>query len=335
MNKFMFVCCFIACGMGMMSFFASIGCSPKMDPKAKEQPYKHVADFLELSNATCVVTEETASISNAEHTFVFHRNQSTVLVDQTLYYLHHPIVKDTIDTRDLELLRDAIVRPFERKHRLMVMLDAGHGGKDPGCQEETLQEKKIALEVVLEIKRLLEKKGHVVCLTRDGDTYLSLNERCEKAAEKPLDAFVSVHVNASLNATAEGVEVFVVPNKEALSLNGTSLPEGPSISQYFLKTSTRLAFVVQQHLLALNEKPKDRGVRHAYFRVIRDTPAPAILAEIGFITNDKERAQLATPLYRQSIAKAIADGIENALVVNFEAEAATTDSKTQTKGTTK
>lgn len=309
--------------LGTLTFSTFTGCSSR----AKENPYQHVVDFLELPNATCEVTDKMATIKTPEHSFVFNRNSSMILVDDILYYLHHPVMNDRVDARDLELLRDAIVRPMEQKHRLVVMLDAGHGGRDPGCQMETLQEKKITLEVTLEIKRLLEKQGHTVYLTRNGDTTLSLNERTKMAAEKPIDAFVSVHVNASSNPLAEGVEVFVVPDKNALSVNGSDLPKDPSISQYYLKTSTRLAFAVQRRLLGLSEKPKDRGVRHAYFRVIRDTPAPAILAEIGFVTHADERNLLATPAYRQAIARAIANGIEDALVATLDAAETTAKTK--------
>lgn len=304
-----------------LMFLTTSGCSSQMDPTAKVQPYEHVADFLELEDAKLEITETTAKITNKDHCFVFNLQTSTVEVNHILYYLHHPVEKGTINTRDLEILRDAIVRPTERKNRITIMLDAGHGGKDPGCLNGTLFEKNIALEVVLEVKRLLEKQGHVVYLTRNEDVYLTLAERSEKATKTPVDAFVSVHVNASTNVAAQGVEVYVVPDKGALSVNGKKLPDGPSISQYYLNTSTRLAFAVQQRLLGLNEKPKDRGVRHAYFRVIRDTPAPAILAEIGFISNAEERALLATPIYRQSIAQAIAKGIEDALVEKFEVTA--------------
>lgn len=312
--KFLTTWCFIVM---MLLQVVVTGCSSPADPAAKVQPYEHVAEVLGLSNATCHVTETEARISNAQHNFVFHRQKMTAIVDGSLYYLHHPIVKDKIDTRDLEILREAIVKPALLKHRLVVMLDAGHGGKDPGCQYSGMQEKKIVLEVVLEIKRLLEKEGHTVYLSRKDDQFLSLQQRCEMASEKPIDAFVSVHVNASENASAEGVEVYMVPNKGALSVNGTTLPEGPSISQYYLTTSTRLAFAVQRQLLSLEECPVDRGVRHAYFRVVRDTPAPAILAEIGFLSNKKEATRLMQPTYRQAIAKAIANGITEALAVKF------------------
>jgi len=216
----------------LIGLCALLGCSSPIDPKAKQQPYEHIANLLELPQATCQITEATATIANAQHSFVFHRQKATAMVDGTLYYLHHPVAKDKIDTRDLEILRNSVVRPIPFKHRLVIMLDAGHGGKDPGCQYDAMQEKKITLEVVLEMKRLLEKEGHTVYLSRVDDTFLTLHQRCEVASQKPIDAFVSVHVNASQNKDAQGVEVYTIPDRGALSVNGTTLPEGPSVMAF-------------------------------------------------------------------------------------------------------
>jgi N-acetylmuramoyl-L-alanine amidase len=151
-------------------------------------------------------------------------------------------------------------------------------------------------------------------LTRDRDVKMSLKERTDKIAAHPVDASVSIHVNSTENphSNARGVEVYLVPDVNCKSTTGYLPTTGSSVSQDFIIPSTKLAIAVHQRLKMMDSSVVDRGVRHAYFRLVRDVPAPCVLAEIGFINHPEERAQLAKATYRASIARAIADGIEDA-----------------------
>lgn len=301
----------------ILSFLTLGGCSSPMDPEALVQPYHHISNYMNLPDATCEVSDKTATIKSKFLTLVFNRGYQNMEINGMTYYLNQSATMQGVPTRDLKILREALFGSSFRKHRLLIMVDAGHGGNDPGCSAGALKEKHITFEVALEVKRLLELRGHQVVLSRDGDRAMTLKERTDKAAKHPIDACVSIHVNSTAvpTETARGVEVYLIPDLNCKSTTGYLPTEGESISQDFIVPSTKLALAVQQRLLLTDPSIGDRGVRHAYFRLVRDVPAPAILAEIGFINHPEDRARLETTAYRLKVARAIVDGIEDAFAV--------------------
>lgn len=282
-----------------------LGCSPRA--------YRKVPHALGLPYASRTVTDETVTISRDGHTFRFNRGKRECVVNGVRYYLHKPAGMNTVGKTDTQLLRAAVVAPPPRKTSLTVLLDPGHGGSDTGCRLGSVYEKSITLAVTRQVRALLEAAGHRVFLTRETDqTTLSLDERTLLAAKLPIDAFVSIHVNSAANPNAKGVEVFTLP---AYGCSGTAVnapARGPLVGQAYLKTATRLALAIQRELIDLPAQPQDRGVRHAHFKVLRDTPAPAVLIETGFITNAQDYGFLTSPQGQQDLAGAIACGIERA-----------------------
>lgn len=168
----------------------------------------------------------------------------------------------------------------------VVVLDAGHGGNDPGAVRGDVQEKEVTLQIINKLKRVLESKGARIVLTRVDDTFVSLEDRVKITNTVSPNLFLSVHIN---------------------SLESTSNIYG--IETYFQTDQSRpLADRVHASLVSGLGAP-DRSVRKARFYVINHTPIPAILAEVGYITNKAERDRLISSDYQQKVASALARGV--------------------------
>lgn len=171
-------------------------------------------------------------------------------------------------------------------HDGLIVLDAGHGGTDPGAQRGDVQEKELTLGIVGKLKRELESRGLKVRLTRAEDTYVSLEDRVKITNSLQPDAFVSVHINSlETNNHTTGIETY-----------------------YQNEQSKDLAKLIHNALVTGLNAP-DRGVRKARFYVINHTPVPAILAEVGFISNKEERDKLISSDYQRQVAASLADGV--------------------------
>jgi len=166
-----------------------------------------------------------------------------------------------------------------------VVIDAGHGGSEPGAQRENIFEKDITLAVAKKVKNYLNQAGINVVMTRSDDSTVSLKQRTVITNDENPEAFVSIHVNSCNAPTAAGLE-----------------------THWYTPQSKKLAQVVQKSLISSINSP-DRGIMNSMFYVIHHTEVPAVLVEIGFISNDSERNQLLTPERQESTARAIAEGI--------------------------
>jgi len=227
-----------------------------------------------------------------------------------------------------------VTKPVDRSV-MSIVLDPGHGGKDPGAVGKTLkaQEKMINLAVALKLKTMLENElGLKVLMTRSDDRFVSLGERTRFANENKADLFVSVHTNAAVSRSGYGVETYYLATSvnsssravEALENNVVDLYEEAGAKQKYdalafilsdlsqaehLENSNILAGLVQQNLV-FGTKTMDRGVNQADFYVLRGAFMPAILVELGFITNQNEEAKLVTPQYQERLARTIFEGIK-------------------------
>ena len=173
-----------------------------------------------------------------------------------------------------------------------ITIDPGHGGHDPGAVGNGLQEKEINLSIALKVQKILKQKGINVVMTRTNDTYLSLSERVDVAVRKNADTFVSIHTNSAAAASASGTETYF----SSAALNSRSAD------------SKQLATFIQKRLYpALGTK--DRKVKDAGFQVIKKNPLPAVLVELGFISNSSDASKLGSDYYRNKAADAIASGI--------------------------
>ena len=210
-----------------------------------------------------------------------------------------------------------------------IVIDPGHGGKDPGALGTgALQEKGIVLSISEKLREILTAKGYTVLMTRDTDRFIPLKKRTEFAIQHKADLFLSIHANAAETSRANGIETYYLDvtstdkasEKIAARENidsGYSIQELETLLEGLIQESKsedseRLAQSVQRALVR-STGAIDRGVKHARFVVLIGTKVPAILIETGFVSNPAEGQKLATSAYQQSIATAIAEGVDRFL----------------------
>ena len=188
-----------------------------------------------------------------------------------------------------------VALPTIRNSRIVIVVDPGHGGPDPGAVGiGGLRETDIVLDISRQVAALLEQQGVQAVLTRNGERNLELEPRVQIANRADADLFVSIHANA-------------------ISL---SRPEVNGIETYYYGTGQRLAQTIHSSILR-NVGGVDRGVRSARFYVLRNTSMPAVLIETGFVTGRDDARNLANPAYRTRMANAIAQGILQYVQQNF------------------
>jgi len=239
-----------------------------------------------------------------------------------------------------ELDETALATTEQPQRKFRVVIDPGHGGKDPGAVGyRGFREKVIALNFSLAVKKYLEQSGIEVFLTRDDDRYLTLNERTKFANNKKADVFISIHANAAENKNLHGIETYflsparserakqvaAIENKEVLdqmaewSSKNTFLS---LINREKIIESNKLAIDIQKNMLFnVTQKYKDvrdGGVREAPFCALIGAQMPAVLIELGYITNKTEAQRLVLNRYKDYqdlLAKGIAEGIINYLSI--------------------
>ena len=209
-----------------------------------------------------------------------------------------------------------------------IMLDAGHGGKDPGAMAGGIVERQFTLAMARRVGALLEKKGFTVLYTRTGNTYISLQDRPDIANNKKADLFISFHVNANNNAAVHGLETYyldeaktqdaavVAARENAVSVKNISDLQfilTDLMLSYKVKESRHLALCVHRGILKKLRASKlsshDNGVRSAPFYVLMGARMPAILVEFGYITNKGDLASLKSDAYLQRQAEGLVEGI--------------------------
>jgi len=222
----------------------------------------------------------------------------------------------------------------------VIVLDAGHGGSDPGSigrhqidgKSVVLEEKDLTLAVILELQKLLVQAypDRSIVLTRKGDTYPTLERRVEiadsqKLAEHQSILFLSVHFNASLSPKAKGIELWYVPQGfERDVLQNRAIPESvfpvlnTLVDSEYKKESRELAVKLAKGLSqVLGDDSVSRGLKENPWFVVRMARMPAVLAELGFITNPDEAARFLDPEYLKKLALGLYNGVA-AFIQSYE-----------------
>lgn len=215
----------------------------------------------------------------------------------------------------------APVKGREPRRQPLVVLDPGHGGEDEGAKGPGgLVEKNLTLAVARLLAAELQKAGVTVRLTREGDESLSLAERVALANRLQADCFVSVHANAAPARGARGAETyFMSPEasdtqaaqaaaQENVVDNSVQLILWELAHVANLEASSRLALELQTRLNQLSGL-RDRGVKQAPFAVLTGATMPAVLVEVGFLSNPEEELRLASPAEQARLASTLAEGI--------------------------
>ncbi len=212
-----------------------------------------------------------------------------------------------------------------------IVIDPGHGGKDPGAVgRRGTREKDITLKVSLYLRDLIQKRlGKKVLMTRHRDVFVALEDRADFANKHGADLFVSIHVNAHPKRSVKGLEIYYfgkASDRRAMEVaarenreNGITLDPDLEFILADLRTtkmvqdSLEFAWTTSQrmvHRLDGRYKVANHGVKTAPFYVLRFTTMPSILAEIGYVSNPTEEKRLRSKAFRRQIAEAIFDGIK-------------------------
>ena len=211
-----------------------------------------------------------------------------------------------------------------------VVIDPGHGGKDPGCIgiQHKLLEKNIVLDVSLRLKALLESLGLEVIMTRETDIYLPPETRNVIANQKQADLFISVHANANRNRKLSGVETFYLNLSQDPTVIETAARENATSTKNIgqmretikkilqntkIPESKELAQTIQKNLVhTLSQKysgVRDLGVKRGPFWVLIGAEVPSVLVEISYLSNPAEEEKLRDPQYLERVALGIYQGI--------------------------
>jgi N-acetylmuramoyl-L-alanine amidase len=217
-----------------------------------------------------------------------------------------------------------------------IVIDPGHGGKDPGAlgKMKGSQEKKIVLQVAKKLaERLRNELGVEVLLTRDTDVFIPLQQRTRFANEKDADLFISLHINSAKATSSKGVEVFFLSSAKTTDEHTVEALENSVVMNYeggaeavkkyddldfilmdmavqeHLEESNDLAVVLQENLVRKTAS-QSRGVKQAGFYVLKGTTMPSVLCELGFISNRDEEKKLHDDAYQAKLVDAIAEGVK-------------------------
>lgn len=225
-----------------------------------------------------------------------------------------------------------------REHPIKkIFLDPGHGGSDVGTKKQGVNEKDIVLKFSRLVADELRRRGFEVAFSRTKDVYLPLDIRTKLAKEWKADLFISLHVNSSPSPEAHGTETYIL-NQDAtdaearrLALLENSIAYESSVKQSavvdilwdmeqtaylqdsaYLASSIQGAIVSNAHDLLRKQKAgdwKNRGVRQAPFFVLNRATMPAVLVELGYLSNVRDRKLLTEKIFQESLAKALAEGV--------------------------
>jgi len=218
--------------------------------------------------------------------------------------------------------------PKKKVGNYRIVIDPGHGGKDPGAIGPSgTREKDITLAIARKVAELLNQNSEFqVYLTREGDEFIPLDRRTEIANLLGGDLFVSIHTNATWSSRAKGIETFYnsrypygegakeVAMRENAALGSGDLPSTVKniiwdlIQNQYRQESKELARIVQEKIVRASNT-SNRGVKSAPFYVLRGANMPAILVEVGFISNPWEERKLKNAKFQELIARGIYQGI--------------------------
>lgn len=257
------------------------------------EPERYVIDFEQLAGLASAQMPEMQDRTLVQSVRVGSPDGSSGRLVLDLSSQQVNVSESNVNSKELTLVlttgdtpAQQLVRKRDAIKNVTIVLDAGHGGSDPGAQRAGVSEKEITLAIASKLKKALEQAGANVQMTRTDDTFVSLEDRVKLTNSTSPDLFLSVHINA-LESTSDihGIETY-----------------------YQTDQSKPLAECIHKMLVDLLEAP-DRSVRKARFYVINHTPVPAILAEVGFISNNEEREKLISSDYQNKVADALTQGV--------------------------
>lgn len=221
----------------------------------------------------------------------------------------------------------------------IIVIDAGHGGKDPGAVGRNKdKEKVIVMDIASELKEILKSRGYKVHMTRDSDVFVKLSQRTQFANKRNADIFVSIHANAVAKENANnvhGIECYFLSNSRSSRAKKVAAKENSAdlsdmnfygkesflntLNKHNIVASNKLAIDLQRGMLgSLNgySDVHDAGVREGPFWVLVGAQMPSVLVEVGFISHPVESKRLVDRRYQKSLATGLANGVERYFLNN-------------------
>ncbi len=229
---------------------------------------------------------------------------------------------------------NASLPPVETKPKSQrIIIDPGHGGFDTGAKAYGIMEKDLTLQISRPLAGELARSGFDVVLTRTDDRYLTLEERSKFVAEQAGDLFISIHANSSQSQSAGGFEIYYLSeaiddNARAVAAYENAAVQSDTVSDFkappidptvwdIILTEKRRESIMLANMISdgLSESglARNRGVKSAEFRVLMNTKVPALLLEVGFLTNPEEATRLTTPDYQRELVAMISEAVRQYL----------------------
>jgi N-acetylmuramoyl-L-alanine amidase len=263
-----------------------------------------------------------------------------VMLAEERIYLSSPIeqqrgkilVPNDFQQKVISRMLNVVERPLSIHKFSRIVVDAGHGGKDPGTIGRTsgIQEKEVVLDISRRLKKALQGRGFEVVMTRERDEFISLAKRTEIASKARADLFISIHANSNPQSSIQGMEIYTHrilgyqdkkedqrQTNQQLLFKGLSMKQGDAalertLSDMLYRFKEEETEPLASHVarsMAYSTKVKNRGVKSSGFFVLRNTLIPAVLIEVGYLSNSKEERLLRSDDYRQKLADGLAESI--------------------------
>ena len=281
--------------------------------------YVHLRDVAVNYGLTFAYTKKSNKITGAviydkTRKAVFSATYRDGTVNGTqVYFLYPMLLKNNepyISEVDFLTCLDPLLR-YKTPVKLgmkTIMIDAGHGGSDPGAINGSHKEKVYTLQIAKRLQTQLEKLGFRVIMTRTGDTYPTLQDRAALCKKYKPDLYISIHCNSSTNKTPAGIETYRAVPVGGTETKGSKVKTEKQSANEFDANSSRLAFEIQKGMVAATGAA-DRGTRHQAIYVIGNASCPAVLLEVGYLSNEAELKKIASAEYQNKIVSGILAGL--------------------------
>lgn len=259
-------------------------------PESKMLEIKIPANMTKLESGTGKIEDGLIGEINV----IRSRNEVVVQVKYQKSILYEILSKDIDNIIKLSIKRNQDIKPQER----LIVIDPGHGGSDPGAVSPWgTREKDINTRISLKTRDALEDLGYNVLMTRDNDKTLQLSDRTNLANKSYADLFISFHANSYSDSSVKGIQVLYCPAQKAkVDKDSDQYPLAKSIMDELLKGTGAV----------------DKGIiQRSDLYVLNRTTMPAVLIEVGFLTNPEEEKLIQTEEYQNKIVKSVIKGIEN------------------------
>jgi N-acetylmuramoyl-L-alanine amidase len=300
---------------------SAVAAHPLEEVRIAGKEYARLSDWAKSSGFTLrwLKRDEALELSNSALVIVLQIRSPDAQINGVGVRLLFPLFQKGetvwISKLDLKSTFEPVLFPPRLKPGSVlrsICLDPGHGGKDPGFQVGSSQEKKFTLLLSQELQAQLKRAGWKVSLTRTRDTFVELPSRPDIARRRKADLFVSLHFNATEASanSVKGAEVYCLtpPGAPSTNAGGEGAGAGWFAGNRYNDENMFLAYQLQK-TLARELPVEDRGVHRARFWVLRDAAMPAVLIEAGFLSHPIEGRRISSSDYRRQLASAIVDGL--------------------------